>query len=176
LEALTYVVLVLLSLVGYSGGATSQAGKNTDLKPVILDLILAVLIWAAAIYCQLTCDFNKWLMILAWIGISAVLGIVTEFFRRLQRRNESKQQQIENLTSALFKRLWHRWVDLSRRMCSFQSRIMLSLFFFILISPAAMMIKVLKDPLQIKKKKVMGSYWSIRTQKSEEFEHYRRQF
>jgi len=176
MEALSYIVLVLLSLVGYSGGATGRAGKNTDLKPVILDLILVVLIWTAAIYSRLTYDFNKWLMILIWIGISAVVGIAAVSFRRLQRGDETGQQETEYLTSGIFKRLWFRWTGFSKRMGSFQSRIMLSFFFFIIISPAALIIRVLGDPLQIKKKKTMDTYWLTKTESSTELEDYRRQF
>ncbi len=176
MEALSYIVLILLSLVGYSGGATGRAGKNTDLKPVILDLILVVLIWTAAIYSRITYDFNKWLMILVWIGISAAIGIAAVFFRRLPRDIESKQEDSEEIPLSFFKRLWFRWTGFSKRMGSFQSRILLSFFFFIFISPAALIIKVLGDPLQIKKKKTMDTYWSTRTQSPAELEDYRRQF
>ena len=176
METLSYIVLVLLSLVGYSGGATGRAGKKVDLKPVLLDLVLVALIWAGAIYSRLTYDFNKWLMILVWIGISAVVGIVAVSFRRLQRENESQQQETMYASSGIFKKVWHRWTGFSKRMGSFQSRIMLSFFFFIIISPAALIIRVVGDPLQIKQKKAMDTYWLAKTPSSTEIEDYRRQF
>ena len=176
MEALSYIVLVLLSLVGYSGGATVRAGKKVDLKPVLLDLVLVALIWAVALYSRLTYDFNKWLLILVWVGISVVVGIVAVSFRRLQRENESQQQETMYASSGIFKKVWHRWTGFSKRMGSFQSRIMLSFFFFIIISPAALIIRVLGDPLQIKKKKTMDTYWLAKAPSSTEIEDYRRQF
>jgi len=175
-EALSYIVLVLLSLVGYSGGAAGRAGKNTDLKPIVLDLILVVLIWSAAIYSRLTLNFNKWLMILVWVAVSAVVGIVAVTLRRLPRAIQSEQEDTEEVPSTFFKRVWHRWRSFSKRMGSFQSRILLSLFFFIVVSPAAVFIRALGDPLRIKKAKATESYWLTKTESSTELEDYRRQF
>ena len=176
MEALSYIVLVLLSLVGYSGGATGRAGKNTDLKPGGLDLILVALVWTAAIYSRLMMDFNKWLMILVWVGISVFVGIVAVTLRRLPRVVPSEQEEAEGVVSGFFKKLWHRWKDFSKRMGSFQSRVLLSLFFFILVSPAALLIKVLGDPLRIKKIKAAESYWMAKTESPTELDDYRRQF
>ncbi len=176
MEALSYIVLVLLSLVGYSGGAMGRAGKRTDLKPIVTDLVLIALIWAAALYSRLTYDFNKWLLILVWVGISSVVGIVAVSFRRIPRDAEFEKEEGEKIPGAFVKRIWHRWKGFSKRMGSFQSRVMLSFFFFIFISPAALMIKVLADPLRIKKKQDLESYWVAKTPSSTGLEDYRRQF
>ena len=175
-EALSYIVLVLLSLVGYSGGATGRAGKSADLKPSIYDLILIALIWTAALYSRITYDFNKWLLILVWVGISAVVGIMAVSFRRIHRDTESGQEEGEKIPHTFVKRIWHRWTGFSRRMGGFQSRVMLSFFFFIIVSPVALIIKVLGDPLRIKKKQDMESYWLAKIASSTELEDYRRQF
>ena len=174
MEALSYIVLVLLSLVGYSGGATVGGGKNVELKPVILDLILIVLLWTAAIYTRLTYDFNKWLLILVWVGIAAAVGWSAVIGRKLQKEQETEQDA--EPSGNIFKRLWNRWTGFSKRMGSFQSRVMLSLFFFALVTPAALIIKVLGDPLRIKKKKAMNTYWLAKAPCSTEIEDYRRQF
>jgi len=50
METLSFIVLILLSLVGYSGGATCKAGKYADIKPQIVDLIIVLLIWAGVRY------------------------------------------------------------------------------------------------------------------------------
>jgi hypothetical protein len=173
-EALSYIVLILLSLVGYSGGAAGRAGKRVDLKPKVLDLILVALIWAAALYSRLTFDVNKWLLILVWLGIAAVIGWTAVSFRKLEKKE--KEEEAEELPSNIVKRLWHRWMRFSKRMGSFQSRVMLSFFFFLLISPVALIIRTLGDPLKIKGKKTMSSYWSAKTPGSTEIDDYRRQF
>lgn len=174
MEALSYIVLILLSLVGYSGGAAGRAGKRVDLKPVILDLVLVALVWAAALYSRLTYDFNKWLLILVWVGIAVVIGWTAVSFRKLEKKE--KEEEEEELSSNLFKRIWHRWTGFSKRMGSFQSRVMLSFFFFLIVSPVALIIRVLGDPLKIKEKKTLSSYWSTKTPGSTDIADYRRQF
>jgi len=67
METISFIVLILLSLVGYSAGAVGKAGKFVELKPRVIDLILVVLIWIGAIYSRVTFDLNKWLLILMWI-------------------------------------------------------------------------------------------------------------
>jgi hypothetical protein len=166
----------LLSLVGYSGGAAGRAGKGTDLKPTVLDLVLIAFIWAAALYSRLTYDFNKWLLILVWVGISVVVGILAVSFRRTPRDAETEREKSEKFPHTFVKRIWHRWTGFSKRMGSFQSRVMLSIFFFVIVSPAALLIKVLGDPLRIKKKQELETYWVAKTPSSTGLEDYRKQF
>ena len=173
MEIVSFVALILLSLVGYSGGAAGRAGKRVDLKPVILDLILVAIIWTAALYSRITYDFNRWLLIFVWVGIAVVIGWTAVSFRKLEKKEKEEE---EELPSNLVKRLWHRWTGFSKRMSSFQSRVMLSFFFFVLISPVALIIRVVGDPLQIKQKKAMDTYWLAKTPSSTEIEDYRRQF
>lgn len=176
MEALSYIIMVLLSLVGYSGGATGRAGKHADLKPNALDLIWVTLIWAGAIYSRLTLDYNKWMMILVWIAVSVVMGILAVTLRRLHRENQPELGGTNEVPTGFFRRIWHSWRGFSRRMGSFQSRTLLSFFFFAVVSPAAVIIKVLGDPLRIKKTKLKESYWLAKTESPAELEDYRRQF
>lgn len=176
METLSYVVLVLLSLVGYSGGASAGAGKRRELKPGIADLILVVFVWAAAVYSRVAFDIDKWLLILVWVGVAAVVGWVSVSFRKLPAKESTDEDETKELSSGIFKRLWSRWTAFSRKMGSFQSRVLLSFFFFIVISPLAFLIAVLGDPLKIKKKKAADSYWAEKMPVSAELEDFRRQF
>ncbi|MBU1262914.1 hypothetical protein KJ640_08225, partial [bacterium] len=55
------------------------------------------------------------------------------------------------------KRLWEKWKVLAQRIGNFQARILLSVFYFIIVAPFGLMIRVFFDPLSIKKKK---PFWS----------------
>jgi len=44
MEILSFIVLLLLSLVAYSGGVAGKAGKHIDIKPQLFDLIIILLI------------------------------------------------------------------------------------------------------------------------------------
>lgn len=176
MEGLSYIVLILLTLVGYSAGAASRVGKGKDLKPRIPDLILVSLLWAAAVYTRLAYDVNKWLMILVWLGIAFIIGMIAVSVRKWPVAEESGKGRAEDLPSGIFKKLWHRWTVFSKRMGSFQSRVMLSFFFFVIISPVALLITVLGDPLKIKKKRTVQSYWSPKEPSPSGLEDFRRQF
>jgi uncharacterized membrane protein YoaK (UPF0700 family) len=175
MNTISIIILLLLSLVGYSGGATGKAGKEVDLKPKIIDLVLVLTIWAAAIYSRFAHDFNKWLLIIIWVSVSVIVGIVVATIRQLKRINIPSEEETEKANSASFKGLWLKWKEFSRRMGSFQSRILLSLFFFLVVTPFALAIKLMGDPLRIKHS-VERSFWLSKDEASKDLEEFRRQF
>ena len=59
METLSYIILILLSLVGYSAGVTKRAGKDKDPEPQILDIFFILLIWTAAVFSRRTFDLSK---------------------------------------------------------------------------------------------------------------------
>lgn len=176
MEVLSLIVLILLSLVGYSAGAVGRAGKGVELKPALIDLCLVLLVWGLALCSRLSYDFDKWLLIPAWIMISTAVGMAAVSLRRSVRSEKSKQEEPEEHSLAWFKRIWHCWRGFSLRMGSFQSRVFLSFFFFLLITPAALLIKAVGDPLRIKKATANGSFWLTKTHTQEGLEDFRRQF
>jgi len=175
METLSFIVLILLSLVGYCGGVTYKAGKLTDLKPQLVDLIIVLLIWAGAIYSRITFDLNKWLLILIWIVLSATIGVIAILFRKPHKEQSSNNKEPEKVQKNPIKKLWQIWNNFSKRMGSFQSRIILSLFFFIFVSPFAIAVKIFSDPLNIRHK-TTKSHWLTRKEIKTDLEQSRRQF
>ena len=175
METVSYIVLILLSLVGYSAGAVGKAGKSVQLKPKVIDLILISVIWAGAIYSRTVLDFNKWLVILAWVILSSLIGILSIWPRKLPEQKASSNKEAKETTANLLHKLWQRWGNFSRRMGNFQSRIVLSLFFFIVVSPFALAVKTFSDPLRIRYRSD-ESYWLIKMKTRGDLEKFRRQF
>lgn len=176
MEIFSFIVLILLSLVGYSAGAVGKAGKLVVLKPQIIDLILVSVIWAGAIYSRIVFDLNKWLMILVFIVLSSLIGVLAVLPRKLPEQEVSNTRRPkEAVSSNLVKRLWQSWGNFSRRMGNFQTRIFLSLFFFILVSPLALVVKTFSDPLSIKHGS-SNSYWLTKAKTEIDLEQSRRQF
>lgn len=175
METTSLIVLIILPFVGYSGGAVGKAGKFVDLKPQIIDLILVVIIWAGAIYSRITFDLNKWLLILMWIILSIIIGVLAILFRKLSEENSSRNKELEKVPTNLLKNLWQSWENFSKRMGSFQSRIILSMFYFIFVSPFALAVKMFSDPLRIKHQS-SKSHWLPKKEIKNELEQYRRQF
>ena len=175
METILFIVLILLSLVGYSGGAAGKAGKLADIKPQLVDLILVLLIWAGAIYSRITFDLNKWLLILIWVVLSATIGVIAVLFRKLPKEQSLNNKEPEKVQKNPIKKVWQIWNNFSKRMGSFQSRIILSLFFFIFVSPFAIAVKIFSDPLNIKHQS-SKSHWLTKKEIKTDLEQSRRQF
>jgi hypothetical protein len=175
MDIMSLAVLILLCLVGYSAGATARAGKTEHLKPNIADLIFVSVIWATAIYSRGAFDLKGWILIILWVVISAMVGMVVKSFRKGRETIASPKEQSEKGSSGLFSSLWSSWKGFSKRMGGFQSRIILSLFFFVFFSLFAMIAKILSDPLKIKEISV-DTFWMNRKEPSTDIEEFRRQF
>ncbi|MAE11152.1 MAG: SxtJ family membrane protein [Dehalococcoidales bacterium] len=174
METLSFVALILLSSVGYSAGSVSKAGASVELKPQIIDLLLMLGIWALAIYSRTVLDFNRFLLVLMWVIISAAVGIVAVWARPPDGLETTNDKESEQTSGRLLKKLWQRWNAFSRRMGGFQSRIILSLLFFVLVSPVALGVKVLSDPLRLKHRN-SESHWLRRAETRASLEQFRRQ-
>ncbi len=75
----------------------------------------------------------------------------------------------------LSKNLWQRWLIFSKRVAEFQSRVILSLFYFTFVMPFALAIKLFSDPLGIKYK-TGKSYWLPKRLIEDSLKESRRQF
>ena len=65
------------------------------------------------------------------------------------KKNKEKKQHI-------FRRLWEGWKKIARKIGDFNARVILTIFYFILLCPFAILIKLFTDPLEIKKKDHVG--------------------
>jgi hypothetical protein len=179
MEILSIIILILLSLVGYSAGAAVKAGKTRDLKPQLTDLALVLLIWAGAIYARLSLSPNKSLLILLGIIASFMFGFMIISFRKLPvtKKSHTPNKPPENSLPPL-KKAWNAWKESSSIMGSFQSRILLSFFFFVFVTPIALAVRAFSDPLRIKPQSAgpSSSHWLPKKEINIDQEQYRRQF
>jgi hypothetical protein len=175
MDVLSFVALILLSLVGYSGGVVGKAGKLVEVKPQIIDLILLLFLWTGGIFSKFTLPMNKWLLVLLWIVLAILLGICRAFFGKKTMDVSSAIEGSDDLPSGLLRAFWTKWKFFGHRMGSFQSRILLSFFFFIIVSPFAIAVKWFSDPLQIKRRK-QDTHWNTREVEKQDIEQFRRQF
>lgn len=57
---------------------------------------------------------------------------------------------------SLFRRLWEGWKKIARKIGDFNARVILTIFYFILLCPFAVLMKLFTDPLEIKNKEHVG--------------------
>lgn len=142
-------LLVLLSLYAYSVGAVA---KTHNIKPHISDLVAIVFLWVAFIL--VADNYYKWVLFPFCASGSMLTALTMTLLRKPIVINE------ETYVGNFLKRAWHQWVTLSKEAGAFQGRVVLSLFYFIVVSPIAMTVKKLSDPLGIKNKDI-GSQWFV---------------
>lgn len=78
-----------------------------------------------------------------------------------------------SITRAAF-RAWERWKVVAHAIGTFQARVLLSVFYFLVVPPFALIVKV-KDPLGLRRRKRAGG-WIERPVVDVSFESARRQF
>jgi len=179
MEALSLIALILLSLVGYSAGVAAASRLLSDPKPGILDLILVALVWAAAIYAKVSWDVNRWLLILIFaVSAFAIAALVSVLKgrRSLAQRPGREAPESDDQTAEPIS-LWGRWKRFSRKMGGFQSRSILSFFYFIIVCPFALVVRIFSDPLRLRVKRgTSQSHWLAKKPVETVPDNFRKQF
>lgn len=62
----------------------------------------------------------------------------------------------DQVKQGFFRRLWEGWKRIAQKIGDFNARVILTLFYFILLFPFAVILKIFTDPLEIKKKEHVG--------------------
>jgi len=177
METLSYLVLILLSLAGYSAGVTKRTGKEKDTEPQILDIFIVLLIWTTAVFSRITFDLNRWIFFLFGVCGGFIIGFTVQWLRMLKDGfpPDKKKPSLEKEKRPAWKTLWEKWKEFSKRMGGFQSRMLLSFIFFILIAPFALIVKIFSDPLNLKTQKEK-THWQEKQPSSLSLDDHKRQF
>ena len=111
-------------------------------------------------------------------GRLGLTGFASASLRKLEAARMPPREGPPPASLSATRRILNGWKDFSRRMGNFQGRILLSFFFFIIITPFALLVKVFSDPLRIKHgdRKATDSYWLPKKDVNTNPEEYRRQF
>jgi hypothetical protein len=72
-------------------------------------------------------------------------------------------------------RAWQRWKTIAHRLGNFQARVLLSLFYFLVVPPFALIVKLSRDPLGLRPHRTDG-FWHRRRPAEPAVEAARKQF
>lgn len=142
MEFIAGIALVLLTLVGYSNGSVIGA-KGCTPVPRILDLLVVIVLWIAALATRST--LGKWSAIVIWLVIGLVLGMV---LARIRIDSYPKAQPLDTGPG-----LWNAWRGFARRMGNYQSRVLMAFIYFVFVLPFGIGVTLLTDPLNVKQAK-----------------------
>ena len=74
----------------------------------------------------------------------------------------------------ILKKIWSKWKIIAHRIGVFQSRVILTIFYFILLLPVGIIFSLFKDGLNIKSEK--KSTWLLKRKQSQTLEEMEEQF
>jgi hypothetical protein len=166
------LALVLLTLVGYSLGAVIGA-KDKIPVPRLLDLVVVVVLWIVALLSRPV--FGKWAAIGVWLLVGGAVSVVLSSVRRSTMAARETATTAAGRMPGLLKRLWNGWKDLAARMGNYQGRVLLAFFYFVVVTPFGVLVRVFSDPLRTRSL-TTSSFWEKRSAASGELEEARRQF
>jgi hypothetical protein len=173
MDWLSGLVLVLLTLVGYSSGSV-LAGRGRSIVPGLFDAIVVLILWAMALASRPV--LGRWTSIILWLLIGALAGALLILARRSRfpkPRGRGLVQQTETKTG--LGAIWQAWMSFSHEMGDFQGRILLIFFYFVVVTPFALLVVLFSDPLRLRNKEAQ-TYWLPRPAMPKGLEEARRQF
>ena len=149
MEFVSGLALILLTLVGYSSGAALGARQRVPL-PAWLDLLVIVVLWGAALLSR--DSLGRWTAIALWLTTGLVISTVLAAIRCNSYAKAKPEPPAANL--------WQAWKRFARRMGNYQSRLLMALLYFTLLLPFGLGVRLLSDPLQIKRRS--ASNWQAK--------------
>jgi hypothetical protein len=169
-DFLSGLALVLLTLVGYSTGAVI-GGKGKSVAPKLLDLGVVVMLLIAALTSRAVLD--RWVAIVVWLVIGGLVSLVLSSMRR--GKMPARTERVPAREGNPLTHLWEGWKGFAADMGNYQGRILLALFYFVVVTPFGLLVRLLSDPLRVKYS-AGNSFWVSRSGVGTELDEARRQF
>lgn len=154
---LVSIFCVLAAAAGYSAGASLRAGKR-HVEPEIGDILAVGLLWAGVIVYRSIGEWNPAWTLLLWLAAGLVLGAVLSRPRKSGKKHPGQAAPVAPSGKGFLGKAWTGWRAFARKMGHFQSRLIFSWIFFLLIGPFAVAGRIFSDPLKLKGKN-KPSYW-----------------
>lgn len=168
LEIASYIVLVLLTVVGYSSGAVIVTSRRQPV-PRSIDLIIVMVLIVAAVFSKPF--LGRWSAIGVWVAISFCTAFIGLYSIR-QSFLEIEHSPVEKNSSSFFRRLWNNWKSFSFRMGNYQGRLLLGLFFFTAALPFGLLLRIFSNRPAI----IKNTDWLDRQPSSKSIDSARDQF
>jgi len=169
---LSGLALVLLTLFGYSSGRVLFTA-NRKVNPGAFDIFITIFLGIIALLARNY--LGRWITIPMFILIGLVAGVLTTLILLSTYPLDRKTPPETSVSGGFFLKIRGSLKVFFTRTGNFQSRILLSWFYFIILMPFGILVRLTSDPLAIQKGK-RDSYWKSVAEKSDSLESARRQF
>jgi hypothetical protein len=172
MDFISELALVLLTLAGYSMGAV-LGSRDKSATPQPLDLGVIVMLWIAALASR--ASLGRWAAIGLWLIAAGLVSFGLTSLRRNKMPARATRATISIREGGSLKGIWESWKGFAREMGNYQSRILLTFFYFVAVAPFGLLVRLFGDPLQTKLS-TGSSFWITRAPVNTELDEARRQF
>lgn len=165
------ISLMLLTVVGYSSGAIIvRRGKKKS--PRLLDLGMVVLLLAIAL--GTSGVIGRWIAIPSWFILATLVSAQLTKGRHRDCRTQ-KASSLAPVERGLLRRAYNWWKTFARDVGNYQARLLFGFFYFIVVAPFGIGLRLFSDPLKVKPRARI-TCWSERDWQRQGFEAAREQF
>lgn len=173
MEWLSWLALILLPLAGYSAGVVLAAGQRDSPRPALRDLLMILLAWVVVLSLRMVLELNHWIVLAVGLVVGLAFGWVLNRISGHAQPVESPMLSENELP--FFKRLTGRWKRFVAQVGDFQSRVVLGYFYFVVVLPFGLLVRLAIDPLQLRRPST-HSLWVERPAATSEIDDARGQF
>ncbi|MFT5196518.1 MAG: hypothetical protein ACI9EW_003733 [Cellvibrionaceae bacterium] len=160
MEVISTIILIMLTMVGYSSGIT-LASRGKHALPVILDLLIILVLWTVALTTrpQVTplLGGSRFLLLIVWLLIAMLIGFVKTKLTRSSVIDMLPESELPDHAQAaevahlnLFKKAWEGWKLFAAEMGHIQGGLFMGFFYFIIVTVFGIGAKIFTDPMAIK--------------------------
>lgn len=160
METLSIIVLIMLTMVGYSSGVT-LASRGKNVPPALADLLIVFVLWVIALRTRLdvleVIGGSRFILLILWLMMAMGIGFVKT---KIAYRNgmdkipdtelpEHAQVKVAQ-SSNLFKRAWEGWKVFAAEMGHVQGGLFMGYFYFIVVTLFGIGARIFTDPMALK--------------------------
>jgi hypothetical protein len=138
-----------------------------------LDLAVVGVLWTGALYSRSALGW--WAASGVWLAVGTLVALVLRGARRTKMPSKQKKAGDAKRLGSPMKQLWEGWQGFAVEMGSFQARILLACFYFVVITPFAILVRLFSDPLWTKISNP-STFWHSHPVTSDDLEEAKRQF
>lgn len=147
MAVISAVAAALLTIAGYSTGAV-LAGKAKDVHPKLLDVFLVPLLCALAVIIR--SGGGWWPIVMAAIGGGLVGATVTAIVYRVKPDHSRYVTPVPRRHLSFVNRVGEKWQWLAKALGNYQGRMLMSIVYFLLVAPFAIILRMTDDPLHVR--------------------------
>lgn len=161
LSFFSVLIVIFLTMVSYASGVTLAANRR-EYPTAVLDLLIVAGLWLLLFW--LRPQVGHLPLLAVTIGLGVVVGYLVGAVRLAGRQDvytlpaselpehaREKGGEETAVSTNIFKRGWRRWNDFAGRMGNVQGRLLMGFFYFFIVTPFGLGMRLLSDPLAIKK-------------------------